>query len=290
MLQARWIHFGGTGRPGTRACLLFLWALVGLCGCMSPMGQLADGFMAGLGRCPDPHIARDGIPACILMIESRLSASPDDPQLLSAAAGLYGFYGAYLIEDNGSARRVTQRALEYALRATAADIPGIESARRMDFDTFEALVNRAGASDVSALFSLGSAWMEWIRVRKDDLDAIADLPRVEAILERVVQLDATYRDGTPHLYLALLAASLPAENEVVEAHFRRAIVGANGKDLMPSVLHALWLRDRGDARLCKQLLQGIVENGPPAAPAYALMNQFALEKARQALVDLNAHE
>ena len=281
MLRNRWLHFGGTGRPVTRSFLLFLLPLVGLC---------ADGFMDGLGRCPDPLIARDGIPACILMIESSLSASPDDPQLLRGAAGLYGFYGTHLVKDEESARRLTQRALEYALRAAAVDISGLEDARRMDFDTFGTVVNRAGASDVPALFSLGSVWMQWIRARKDDLDAIADLPRVEAILERVVQLDATYRDGTPHLYLALLAALLPAEKDVVEAHFRRAIVAADGTSLMPSVLHALWLRDMGDARRCKELLQGIVESGLPDAPAYTLMNQLALEKSQQALADLDARD
>jgi len=290
MMRDRWIHSGRTGRRVTRLCLLCLLALVGPGGCASPMGRIAGGFAEGLARCPDPSIARDGIPACILMIESRLSVSPDDPQLLDAAAGLYDFYGTYLVKDVKIARRVTQRALEYALRAAGSDIPGIENARTMGFDTFEEVVSRVGTSSVPALFSLGSVWMDWIRVREDDLDAIADLPRIEIIMERVVRLDSTYRAGAAHLYLALLAASLPAENDVVETHFRRAITVADGKNLMPSVFYALWLRDAEDVGRSSQLLQGIVASGTPNAPAYALVNQLALEKARQALADLDDGE
>jgi len=290
MLRNRRSHLGGRGRPLTRSCLLFLLLLVGLCGCVSPMGRFADGLTNGVGRCPDLNIARDGIPACILMIESSLSTSPDDPQLLRAAGDLYSFYGVHLIKDEKSARRMTQHALEYTLRAAGADIPGIEDARKMDFEVFEAIVSRAGKSDVPALFSLGSVWMDWIRVRKDDLDAIADLSKIETIMEGVVRLDATYRAGAAYFYLALLAAWQPAEDGVVEAHFRRAIAAADGKSLMPSVFHALWLRDMDDARRCQQLLQGIVESGMPDAPAYTLINQLALEKAQQALADLDAHE
>lgn len=254
------------------------------------MGRFAGGFTNGLGRCPDPIIARDGIPACILMIESCLNASPDDPQLLEAAAGLYDFYGTHLVKDVKIARRVTQRALEYALRAAGQNISGIETARWMGFDALEEVVSRVRKSNVPALFFLGSVWMDWILVRKDDLDAIGDLPRIETIMERVVWLDARYRAGAPHLYLALLAALLPAENEVVEKHFRRAIAEADGKNLMPGVFYALWLREAYDDRRCRPLLQGIIESGPPDAPTFTLLNQLALEKARQALADVNPHE
>ena len=286
----RWIDFGGTAHRATSRGLLFLLALVALGGCKPPMGRFAGSFANGLGRCPDPGLAREGIPACILMIESGLSASPDDPQLLEAAAGLYSFYGAHLVKDEEVARRVTHHALEYARRAADAAIPGIGRARRMGFDELEAVVGQAGESEVPALFSLGSVWMDWIRVRRDDLDAIADLPLVETIMQRVVELEPTHRAGGARLYLALLAASLPDEDEVIQGHFRRALAAADGKNLMPSVFYALWLRDQDDVPRCRGLLQGIVDGGVPNAPAYRLVNQLALEKAQQALAGLEAHE
>ncbi len=289
MLRNRRVRFGEMRRPAGPPLVLFL-ALVGLCGCGPTMGRFAGGFTKGLSRCPDPSIARGGAPACILLIEGSLSSSPDDPQLLGAAASLYSFYGAHLVENKESARRLTQRALEYALRAAAASVPGIGDARSMDFDTLDAVVGRAGKSEVPALFSLGSVWLDWISVRKDDLDAIADLPRIEVIMEHVARLDAAYRGGAVHLCLALLAATGGAEDETVEVHFGRAIKLADGKNLMPGVSHALWLRNTDNAKRCRPLLQEIVKRGSPGAPAYSLVNQLALEKARQALADMDANE
>ena len=274
-----------------RLRLLFLLPMLGLGACASPADKFVSRFADGLGQIPDAQIAREGIPACILMVESFLSASPDDPDLLRTAAGLYGIYGTYLLEDEERVRRLTKHALDYALRAATVDIYGGEDPRRMRFDSFGSAVVETGRADIASLFSLGSVWMDWIRAHRDDIEAVADLPRVEAIMERVIQLDTTYRDGLPHLYLALLSASLPAEkNEVVQAHFRRAISAAEGKSLMPGVFQALWLRDTGNARRGKQLLDEIVAGGVPDAPAYTLINQIALEKAQQALADLDTRD
>jgi hypothetical protein len=249
------------------------------------MNRMASNFGGGLARCPDPEIAREGLSACIVMLESSLSSSPDDPQLLAAAAGLYDFYGTHLVEDEGVARRVTQRALDYMMAAIAADVPELGAARSLRFSELQAVLEATGKQDVPSLYSLGSVWLDWIRVRADDIDAIADLPIIEAIMTRVTELEPRYMDGSPHMFLALLAALLPDDDEVVEGHFRRAVELAGTDNLLPSVLYAEWLRDSGEATRGDQMLRDVVARGLPASKDHALVNELALEAAREALAE-----
>ncbi|MBN2452025.1 MAG: hypothetical protein JXR77_16685 [Lentisphaeria bacterium] len=275
----------GPRRPAV-ASLLLLAGVLWAGGCASPASRFGAGLATGLGRVPDAGLAREGIPACILMLEGALSASPGDPRLLQAAAGLYGFYGGQLAEtDAVRAQRLTERALTYALRAAGDVLPGLEQARTGSVRRLGETVRRADESDLDVLFLLGSVWTDWVRARHASVAAIGDLPRIEVIMERVVELDGAYRAGAAHLYLALLAATLPAEDAVIEAHFRRAIDAAAEHNRMPAVYHALWLRDRGRKEEARERLRAAIAAGAPDEPAHALMNELALERARQALAE-----
>jgi hypothetical protein len=157
----------------------------------------------------------------------------------------------------------------------------------MDFETLQATVRRAGKSQVPVLFCLGSVWLDWIGVRKDEITAIADLPRIEVLMEHVARLDASYRAGAVHLCLAMLAAVAQDDAETVRKHFQSAIGLSGGKNLTPGVYYAMWLRANGEAQSCRQLLEEIVKKGAPEAPEYSLLNQLALDKARRALAEIN---
>ena len=67
------------------ACLL-------LSGCASLMSSaasgLADNLSAAVLNQNDPETVRDGAPAYLLLLDSFLEGSPDDPALLEAAAKL----------------------------------------------------------------------------------------------------------------------------------------------------------------------------------------------------------
>jgi hypothetical protein len=125
--------------------------------------------------------------------------------------------------------------------------------------------------------------VDWIRVRGDDIKAIGDLPRIDLIMQRVVALDPQYRAGTGHLYLALLAMYAQEDAETIGAHFVPALAAAGKRNLMPHVLHALWLRDSGKPDTARTLLGKLVADGLPGATDYALMNRLALDKAQHAL-------
>lgn len=222
------------------------------------------------------------------MMESALEASPNDGRLLRAAGELYGFYGAHLAREPSSARRTTQRGLEYLLLAAGQEVPGLGQAPTMGFEEIEAALARAEKDDALVLRSLGSVWMDWICVREDDLEAIANLARVETIMTAAARLDPGGQAGQAELCLAMLAALQPEEDTVVESLFDRAIAAAAGRTLMPSVTHALWLGEKGHVERSRKLLREIVRTDLPDAPDLMLVNQLALDKARQALAKTEA--
>ncbi len=55
-----------------------------------------------------------------------------------------------------------------------------------------AVLEGLGKRDVPALYAYTLTWLVQIQVGNADWNAVAELPKVEAALERIVALDATY--------------------------------------------------------------------------------------------------
>ncbi len=264
------------------SCFSLLVALL-LTGCSLSMGPSANDILSGMGRVPDSTIVKDGLPTYIIMIESMLSKAPDDPKLLEAAAQLYSLYGAYFVDDQERARSLTARALEYALTSSAKIIPGMVSARSSSYADFETVVKNTSVKDVATLFSTGSVWLDWVRVRKDDLDAVADLPMIQLMMQRVTELEADYRSGMATLYLALLASMEYGDDQSVRDYFNRAVEQAAGKNLMPQVFYGIWLTNNGEVEAGCVKLKKVIQSGLPVSDQFTLMNDFALKQAKQTI-------
>ena len=58
--------------------------------------------------------------------------------------------------------------------------------------------------EVGLLYALATTWAGWIQAHRDDWSAVADLPKVNACMKQVVQMDVNYDNGGPHLYLGLM--------------------------------------------------------------------------------------
>ena len=248
-----------------------------------PMGVGSDTILRAIGRIPDGQLALEGMPTFIVMVEGGLAQSPDDPQLLQIAAQLYSLYGSQLPENSERALILTQKAMDYAIQAAEATLPGMESVRHMSFLEFEKLLSRAEEQDVETLFILGSIWLEWIRVRQDELDGIADIPFVQTIMEKVVQLRPGYQSGTADAYLAFLASLGSEDAHIVQEHFDNALRAAGNKNIMPRVLNAMWLIRSGDNSKSCTYLREAVSMTISDSSEFALFNGFARTKARQTL-------
>ncbi|HDP89766.1 MAG TPA: hypothetical protein ENN42_07415 [Thioalkalivibrio sp.] len=265
--------------------------LLGTTGCAniitSATNRMADNLSVAILNQDDPQTVKDGAPAYLLLIDSFVEGEPDNPEMLLAGARLYGAYASVFVDESERAQRLTTRAREYAERAACLRRTALCEALDAPFDAFTVALRSTGGHDVPVLHGLATAWAGWIRQHSDDWQAVADVPKVRALLERVVELDEQHDGGSAHLYLGVIHSQLPpamgGRPEVARAHFERAIELSEGRDLMAKVLFAQhYARLMFDQELHDRLLEDVLA-AAPEAHRLTLTNTLAQRDARRLL-------
>ena len=271
--------------------LAVLVAGVLLSGCASLMSSaasdMADNLSAAMLNQNDPETVRDGAPAYLLLLDSFLEGSPDDPALLAAAAKMYASYGAVFAGDPERAGRLTERARDYGFRAICLSFEPACDWHSMSFDSYEATLPELSAEHADAAYAYGLSSLAYIQAHTDDFNAIARVPHAEALLRRYVEISDGESNATVYVYLGVLATihppALGGEPEKGRAAFERAIELSNGQDLSAKVAFA-----RGYARLMyerelhDELLNEVVAANPNV-PGYVLTNVLAQQDAVELL-------
>jgi hypothetical protein len=283
-------------RPMSRFAAATLLA-AGLAGCASLVSSAGDRLASQLGSAvlnsDDPATVRDGLPAYLLLIDGLVA---DDGQgdkgkasLLFAAAELNGAYaGNFTGTDRDRARRLAAKALAYAKRGTCAQDAVLCRALDQDISGFEAAVAAAPARDVAGLYALAAAWAGFLQANSDDWGAIADLPKVEALLVRVTAIEPGHARGMARVYLGVLNSLRPeaigGKPELGRQHFEAAIAQSGGRNLYAKTLLAeYYARLVFDQELHDRLLVEVLA-ADPREPGFTLMNVLAQERAK-ALVE-----
>jgi len=274
----------------SRALGCALIGLVGLAtsGCAHVMraatANLADNLSGAILSHDDLATVRDGAPAFLLLLDGLIRSDPKNEALLEAGARLYGTYAGTFAEDPTRAVRLARRARSYGERSLCLRLDPLCRSLREPFDSFSAALAESGSSDVPALFALGSSWATWISLRSGDWNAVAELPKVEAIMERIVSLDEDFDDGSAHLYLGVLKNQRPAnlggKPEEGRRHFERALELSNDRNLMVKVLLArYYARLVFDRELHDRLLNDVL-SADAESEGFTLSNMLAQDEAR----------
>ena len=254
---------------------------------------MAENISAAVLDQEDVLIVRDGGPAYLIAIDGLIQGDPDNSTLLLAGARLYSAYASAFVADPERAQRLTLRAKAYGQRALCIQRRSLCDSAALAFDDFEQTLARTQARDVEALYGLGSAWATWIQANSGDWNAIADIPKVQAIMERVVQLRPDYESGGAHLYLGVLYTlrpeSMGGKPELGRRHFESAIGFSSGRNLTAKLLFARqYARLVFDRPLHDQLLNDIL-NTEPNATGFTLSNVLAQEEARELLAEADEY-
>jgi len=249
--------------------------------------QLADSLTIGILDQDDVVTARDGIPAWLLLVDGLIHGSPQNSGMLTAGARLYGAYAGGFTDDPDHARRLSVHAFDYARRATCIELLPLCKQIDAPFDGFQAEVAKTRPQDMTVLYSLATAWAARIQTNTSDWNAIADIPKVQALLERVVVLVPDHAKGEPYMYLGVLAtlrpASLGGKPEEGKADFEKALALSGGQNQMVRVLYAKhYARLVFDKDLHDKLLNEAIA-ADPHAPGLTLINVLAQQQARQLL-------
>lgn len=266
--------------------MLLMPALLG--GCVSMAShRMADSVSDAIVNETDPALVRDGAPAYLLLVDGMIRDSPKDEKLLSGAARLNTLYASVFVDDAERSLRLTEKAREYGRRALCQRRRSFCDVARPSYDDFLAALNHTDKGDLAALYAYAVSWSGWLQTRSRDPMALASLPKVIAMLERVVALDPNYENGQPHLFLGILDSQLsPAlggRPELGKQHFEQAIALSHGRDLLAKVEYAsTYARLTFDRDLHDRLLNEVL-TADPVAPGYTLANVLAQQQARQLL-------
>ncbi len=277
-----------------RRALGLLTVFIGLLcvsGCSTLMSAVTSDLADDLARAMldnnDLETVETGGPAYLLMIDGLLLNSPKSENLLLTAAKLYGQYANAFVNDTARATRLTEKAIGYAQQALCLRCTAACNLKTLSIDELSKVLDRMEASDVPALYGVGAAWAAMIQAQKEDWKAIADIPKVTSIMNRILALDEVYEDGSAHLYLGIFNAQIPAalggKPDVARKHFERALMMSGGKNHMVNVLFAkYYARLVFDRKLHDELLTEIM-NKDPNVPGYVLVNTAARQQAKALL-------
>lgn len=282
--------------PSPSRRLAFAAALIAVLvagGCASIVGKASDRLAAQLGSAVtnsnDPATVRDGLPAYLLLIdglvEGQVPGDKRNASLLFAAAELNGAYaGNFTGDDRERAKRLAAKALDYARRGTCAQDKALCAAIDKDVDTFTAAVAAAPKANINGHYALAAAWVGFLQANSEDWGAIADLPKVEALLGQVVATDPGHARGMPRVYLGVLNSLRPealgGKPEVGRGHFEAAIAMSQGRNLYAKTLMAeYYARLLFDQELHDRLLSEVLA-ADPSEPGFTLTNVLAQERAK----------
>ena len=273
----------------TSRFLVLILALA-LSGCAATAAhRLADNLSGAMLNQDDPDTVRAGAPAYLLLLDSLIADNPDDPKLLISGARLYGAYAGALVSDPTRAQRLSGRSRDYARRALCVSEPAVCENEAAPFEQFASAVDGIDASHIEAMYVLGVSWAGWIRANREDWNAVAQLPRVDYLLQRVVELQPDYDRGRAQLYLGVLRSQVPpalgGQPETGRLHFERAIAFSNGRDLRVKVEFArYYARLMFNQTLHDRLLREVLE-APAREPGLTLSNTIAKQQAEILLSD-----
>lgn len=253
----------------------------------SATNDMAANLSSAIMNQDDPETVRDGAPAYLLLLDSFIAGSPDNPAMLAAAAELYAAYGIVFVADPERADRLTQRALGYAQRSLCASNKSACGIDELTFQEFEIILERLDKKDTASLYTYGLSSIAYIKAHSDDWGAMTKLPGVESALKRVQALDPEYQAGQVDHFLAVLNTIRPpalgGDFEAGKSYFERALAVSKGKDLSINVDYArYYARTLYDRELHDQLLNDVM-SAEPIQEGYTLFNTLAQREAQELL-------
>lgn len=251
--------------------------------------RLAGNLASAMLNQDDPDTVRAGAPAYLLLLDGMIRDNPEDQNLLIAGSRLYAALTSGLIRDPERIKRMTNRSRDYAGRALCLRHIGLCKKEGVPFDEFKTRLNATDLDELTVLYTYAISWAGWIAARTDDWGALADLPKVELLLERIISNSPGYEQGRAQLYLAVMRSQLPpalgGKPETGRYHFEQAIAYSKGRDLIAKVEFARrYARLIFDQPLHDQLLKEVLA-APADAPDLTLSNILAKQQAVELLSD-----
>ncbi len=238
----------------------------------------------------DLPLAEQATASNLKLLEGLHKADPGNLDILVLLTQGYGSYSLGFIEDEspGRAKVFYLRARDYgfmALRMTDAYKDSIPEKESLFIDRLQ----KIKVEDVPSLFWTGFAWAGWINLSKDDPQAIFDLGKVKAIMNRVIELDEDFFYGAAHLFFGSIYGSLPrmlgGSPEKAKEHFEKCLEISNDRFMLAYVyLARYYAQPMLDEALFDKYLKIVLAAPADVIPENKLITAIAKDKARKLII------
>jgi predicted anti-sigma-YlaC factor YlaD len=265
------------------------------------VNKLGDALASGgttFASDDDPELVKAAVPFSLKLMESLLEENPRHKGLLFATASGFTQYAYAFVQQEademedkdvaaaaelrGRARRLYLRARNYGLRGLELGHAGFQRSLN---DNPKAAVATTRIKDVPLLYWTAVSWAAAISVSKDTPDLVADLPKVEALIDRALELDESFDHGAIHTFLITYEMNRRAgEGDPVSRarkHFERALELSGGQAAAPLVSLAESVSvQRQDQAEFKSLLNRALAINPDTKVEWRLANLIMQRRAR----------
>lgn len=246
----------------------------------------------------DPELVQAAAPFSLKLMESFLAENPSHVGLLTSAASGFTQYAYAFVQQEADelephdlamaeakrarARRLYLRAQRYGLRGLEVKHAGFAKALLANP---RSAAHAATKADVPLLYWTAAAWASAISLSKDNPELVGQIPAMEALIDRALELDESYGNGAIHAFLISYEMSRPGVPGDAAArarkHFDRALELTAGKDASPLVALAEAVTiQKQDVKEFESLLNRALAIDPQADPDRQLVNTVMQRRAR----------
>ena len=289
-------------RPLISGCLAMVCLAVSGCSIRRYAMNKASDAIAVSGNTfasdDDPELIKAAAPFSLKLMESFLAENPEHRGLLTATASGFTKYAFAFVQQDADelegrdlaaaealrdrARKLYLRAQRYGLRGLEVNHPGFTKDL---LDNPKAAVRKMNKSEVPLLYWTAAAWGSAISLSKNNPELVGQIPAMEALIDRALELDESYDNGAIHGFLISYEMSRqgitgdPAARSRRE--FARALELSGGNDASPYVAlaEAVTIKKQ-DAKEFEALLNKALAINPDANPDMRLVNTIMQRRAR----------
>jgi hypothetical protein len=262
-------------------------------GCTSVIiNPILDPLTLSLQKQTDLELLKEGAPSLLLLLDGLVASDPENAPLLMTAIKAYGAYATILYEEGQVERAVNMslKTKEYGIKLIQ-QLPGLKNINDATLAEIDQSLNKISPGKAPQLFWGAYGWAIWINYQKGAPAAMADLPKVEPMMLRVVELDESYYYGGAHIFLGAYYGSRPkmfgGKPEASREHFEKALALNDRKFLLTHVTYAeTYARTMFDRKLYLELLTEVIEQ-PMADSDMASSNKLAKNKAEKLIAQVD---
>jgi predicted anti-sigma-YlaC factor YlaD len=279
----------------TFGCSLKTIALTSLADAMSSQGTV-------YARDDDPDLVRDSLPVLLKTMEQLYDALPHHVGIRLALARSFTSLGVGFVKEDAErleerdvaaaraiyarCRRLLLRARDYGLSGLDLEVPGLRRALESGKpEEYRAQLQRARLKDVALIYWTAAAWGSAISSGKDNMKLVGELPKVEALMTRALELDEGFDEGSIHdffvIYDAGRSEAQGGGKKRAKAHLERSLALSKNKRLSPLVSYAEAVSvDDQNKKEFQALLERVLAYDVDADPDHRLVNLLAQRRAR----------